>query len=159
MHRSRFPAFPTLSAVALLAACSPPAPPATDTVDVVAEQAALRTLLDEFLANADVRSAHERFWADELVYTSSDGTRTDKAEILAGFEEPEAGPAVPPAVYSGDQVDIRVYGTTAVVAFRLVIDPPEGSDEARRYNLNTGTFLKRDGEWRAVAWQSTRAAQ
>jgi hypothetical protein len=22
--------------------------------------------------------------------------------------------------------------------------------------LNTGTFLKRDGEWRAIAWQATR---
>ena len=158
MRPLRFPSLTTLAAVGLLTACSPPSPPEAETVDVAAEETALRTLLDDFLANADVRSAHERFWADDLVYTSSDGTRTDRAEILAGFDEPEAGPSVPSAVYSGDQVDVRVYGTTAVVAFRLVIDPPEGSDEARRYNLNTGTFLKRNGEWRAVAWQSTRAA-
>ena len=159
MRPFRLPALATLAVAGLFAACAPSTPPVADTVDVEAEEAALRALLDDFLANADVRSAHERFWADDVVYTSSDGTRTDKAEILAGFDEPEDGPAVPPAVYSGDEVDIRVYGTTAVVAFRLVIDPPDGSDEARRYNLNTGTFLKRNGEWRAVAWQSTRAAE
>jgi hypothetical protein len=159
MRPRRIPILATLAALSLVPACGPPAPSDTGHVDAAAEEAALRTLLDEFLANADVRSAHERFWAEELVYTSSDGTRTGMAEILAGFEEPEAGPAVPAAVYSSDQVDVRVYGTTAVVAFRLVIDPPEGSGEARRYNLNTGTFLKRDGEWRAVAWQSTRAAE
>jgi len=25
--------------------------------------------------------------------------------------------------------------------------------------LNTGTFVKRDGEWRVVAWQSTRVPE
>ena len=52
-------------------------------------------------------------------------------------------------------MDIRIYGTTAVVAFRLVIEPPEGAEGPVRSNFNTGTFLKRDGEWRVVAWQST----
>ena len=115
----------------------------------------LRSLLDEFLANADVASAHERFWAEDLVYTSSAGTRTDKAEILAGFDSPsdedEPGPT-----YHAEDVDIRLYGTTAVIAFRLVITPPEGSTGGASSNLNTGTFVKRDGVWRAVAWQSTR---
>ena len=48
----------------------------------------LATLLDEFLAHAGEAPAHERFWAEDLVYTSSAGTRTNKAEILAGFEDP-----------------------------------------------------------------------
>jgi hypothetical protein len=145
----------------LLVGCSPaPAPDADageQAVDVAAETTALRALLDDFLANADVASAHERFWAEDLVYTSSNGTRRGKAEIMAGFAEapdPSADPE-PAPTYSAADVDIRVYGTTAVVAFRLGIEPPEGADGPVSSNLNTGTFLKRDGEWRVVAWQST----
>jgi hypothetical protein len=40
-----------------------------------------------------------------------------------------------------------------VVTFRLVGTPDDGS-AALQY-FNTGTFLKRDGEWRALAWQAT----
>jgi hypothetical protein len=152
---------PGLALVILLVGCFPaPAPDAdsgAQTVDTAAETAALRALLDDFLANADVASAHERFWAEDLVYTSSTGTRRGKAEIMAGFAEapdPSADPE-PAPTYSAADVDIRIYGTTAVVAFRLVIEPPEGADGPVRSNLNTGTFLKRDGEWRVVAWQST----
>jgi hypothetical protein len=145
----------------LLVGCSPAPAPDADAgghaVDPAAETAALRALLDDFLANADVDSAHERFWAEDLVYTSSTGTRRGKAEIMAGFAgAPDPSADLEPApTYSAADVDIRVYGTTAVVAFRLVIEPPEDVDGPVRSNFNTGTFLKRDGEWRVVAWQST----
>ena len=46
----------------------------------------LSAILDNFLAHAGELAAHERFWADDLVYTSSRGTRTAKAEIMASFE-------------------------------------------------------------------------
>ena len=134
----------------------------TESTDPAADRAALRALLDDFLARADQGSAHERFWAADLVYTSSNGTRRGKAEIMAGYAEDgtapgeEAGDAEPGPTYSAEDVDIRLYGSTAVVAFRLVIVPPEGSGEAPSFNWNTGTFVKRDGEWRVVAWQSTR---
>jgi len=110
-------------------------------------------LLNDFLANAGVESAHQRFWADDLVYTSSSGTRTTKAEIMASFDsvedEGEPGP-----VYSADDVQLKQYGDVAVVAFRLVATPSDHSPVD--YYFNTGTFLKRDGEWRVVAWQATK---
>ena len=114
----------------------------------------LTGMLDEFLANAGVAAAHERFWADDLVYTSSRGTRTTKAEIMAGFgaeEDGADGEAAP--VYSADDVKLKIYGTTAVVAFRLVATPAD--DSAVLNYFNTGTFLKRDGVWQVVAWQAT----
>ena len=162
--------------VLLVAALTGCAPPSSDeargasgngqgaVTDPAADRAALRALLDDFLARADEGSAHERFWADDLIYTSSDGTRRGKAEIMAGYAQDEATAEAPDLeeepgpTYSAEDVDIRLYGTTAVVAFRLVIVPPEGSDEAPSFNWNTGTFVKRDGEWRVVAWQSTRGA-
>lgn len=112
-------------------------------------------MLDEFLANAGTPSAHERFWADDLVYTSSRGTRTTKAEIMASFEEvQEDGDGEPDPVYSAEDVQLKWYGDTAVVAFKLVGTPPD--DAPVDYYFNTGTFLKRDGEWQVVAWQATK---
>lgn len=112
-------------------------------------------MLDEFLANAGVESAHERFWADDLVYTSSRGTRTTKAEIMASFEGVEEGSdGEPGPVYSAEEVQLKWYGDTAVVAFKLVATPQD--DSPVDYYFNTGTFLKRDGEWRVVAWQATK---
>ena len=51
-----------------------------------ADEEDLHRLLDEFLANADRVEMHEAFWADELVYTSSDGTRTNKQAIVASMQ-------------------------------------------------------------------------
>lgn len=115
----------------------------------------IRGLLDEFLAHADQRSAHERFWAEDLVYTSSRGTRTTRDAILASFDNAPAGETPAPGpVYSADNVQLNQYGETAVVAFRLVATPP--GDAPVDYYFNTGTLVKRDGEWRVVAWQATR---
>ena len=117
------------------------------------DKAVLTSKLQHFLANADEREVHEAFWADDLVYSSSSGLRFGKADIMQGFDtaaEPDDGPAVS---YSGEEIDIRLYDDVAVVAFKLVGTPADGS--AKLYSYNTGTFLKRDGAWRAVAWQAT----
>jgi hypothetical protein len=117
----------------------------------------LTAVLHAFLAGVDTAEAHDRFWAEDLVYTSSSGTRTDKAEIMSGFgdspdgESDEAGP-----VYGAEDIRINVYGTTAVVAFRLVANNPDAS--VQNY-LNTGTFLKRNGMWQVVAWQATKITE
>ena len=124
--------------------------------DAASDVAELKRLLAWFLDGAsrnDV-AVHERFWAEELVYTRSAGVRTDKAEILANVRQ-GADPAEPPTAYSAEDVDVRQYGDTAIVAFRLV--GKVGGDRPETLNfLNTGTFLKRNGEWRAIAWQATR---
>jgi hypothetical protein len=129
---------------------SAPMAVADDTDDLTA-------LLHEFLARVSERETHDRFWASELIYTSSSGTRTTKAEIMSGFDESdgdeddEAAPA-----YSAEDIHIQTYGATAVVAFRLVATSAGGADQEY---FNTGTFLKRDGEWQVVAWQATSIPQ
>jgi hypothetical protein len=117
----------------------------------------LRTMLNDFLRYVTKAETHDRFWAEDLIYTSSRGTRTTKADIMSGFsaagaeQDEEPGP-----VFSAEDVRIQVYGDMAVVAFRLVASPPPGASEMGVQNyLNTGTFLKRDSVWRAVAWQAT----
>lgn len=120
----------------------------------------LASLLQDFLANSDKESAHASFWADDLVYSSSAGLRLGKADIMAGFEPEEedgGGEETPEVVYSGEEVDVRLYGDTAVIAFKLVGTPTnESTDTDVMYFYNTGTFLKRDGNWQVVAWQATK---
>jgi hypothetical protein len=123
-----------------------------DEVDIIS------AMLDDFLAHAGEAEAHERFWAEDLVYTSSRGTRTNKAEIMASFDDLEsaaeraAGPE-----YHAEDVDIRLYDDIAVLAFRLIGTTTNGSGgtEVQEY-FNTGTLQRRDAEWRVVAWQATR---
>jgi hypothetical protein len=121
---------------------------------LAAEEAALAALLDAFLEGASQsdRATHERFWAEDLIYTSSAGRRFGKAEILAGLP---AVPAPGPVRYGAEAVTIRVEGAIAVVTFRLVGSHADGSRESF---LNTGVFRLRDGEWRAFTWQATREA-
>lgn len=119
----------------------------------------ITSLLHDFLANSATRAAHERFWADDLVYSSSAGLRFGKADILEGFEAADdaADDASPAMAYSGEEVDVRLYGNTAVVAFKLVGTPVNAAAGGEvQYYYNTGTFLKRDGVWKVVAWQATK---
>jgi len=118
------------------------------------DKAVLTAMLQHFLANADKREVHDAFWSDDLVYSSSSGLRFGKADIMRGFDSAAATDDNEPAIsYSGEEIDIRLYGDVAVVAFKLVGTPADGSEKL--YYYTTGTFLKRDGAWRAVAWQAT----
>ena len=123
------------------------------------DKAELQRLLNEFLARAgrNDASVHDRFWADDLIYTRSAGSRIGKAELMKGVRTAPARKETDPVtVYAGEDVRIQQYGDTAVVAFKLVgtTTKADGSREVSEY-LNTGTFVKRKGEWRAVAWQAT----
>ncbi|HEY3663560.1 MAG TPA: nuclear transport factor 2 family protein [Chthoniobacterales bacterium] len=118
----------------------------------------LTKLLREFLAGAGRNDAaiHERFWADDLIYTTSKGERKDKAAIMKEVRsEAPAKPGDETTVFTAEDIRIHQYGETAIVAFRLVgTTDKDGKKTINKY-LNTGTFLKRNGQWQAVAWQAT----
>jgi ketosteroid isomerase-like protein len=120
--------------------------------------AELTKLLQDFLAGAGRNDAamHDRFWADDLIYTASAGRRKGKADIMR--EVREEGPPKPgdeTTVYTAEDIRIQQYGDTAIVAFRLVATGDKAGAKKVGQYLNTGTFLKRDGKWQAVSWQAT----
>jgi|ERR1041385_5299919 ketosteroid isomerase-like protein len=123
--------------------------------------AELTKLLNDFLAGAATNDAamHDRFWADDLIYTGSSGRRRGKPEIMKDVRSappPKAGD--PKTTYTAEDVRIQQYGNTAIVAFRLVATTEkDGKTEVANY-LNSGTFLKRKGKWQVVSWQATKAA-
>ncbi|MEO7724456.1 MAG: nuclear transport factor 2 family protein [Chthoniobacterales bacterium] len=122
------------------------------------EAPVLTKLLNEFLAGAGRNDAeiHERFWADDLIYTTSKGERKDKAAIMKEVRSEAPAKAGDEAtVFSAENIRIQEYGETAIVAFRLVGSTEKDGKKTVQKYFNTGTFLKRNGQWQAVAWQAT----
>jgi Domain of unknown function (DUF4440) len=118
-------------------------------------QTEVPALIREFLAHVGEPAMHERFWANDLMYTSAAGVFRTKAEILASMHGTSSGNQKDGATYSAEDMTVRDYGNVVVVAFRLV-----RHEGAKVENLrNTGTFLLRNGKWQAVGWQATRMAE
>jgi hypothetical protein len=120
--------------------------------DAKATQDSITSLLKEFLARNDEAAEHDRFWAADLVYTSSKGEVISKADIMRSFDGAKPDPAQPTDTYSAEDILVRPYGTTAALTFRLIRHGPDGRTSLYR---NSGTLLLRDGKWQVVTWQAT----
>lgn len=125
---------------------------------VVSQDSDNRQQLTEMLHNFMVgatnnnKETHENFWAKDLIYTSSNGTRFGKAQIMAGFENKTEVSETPQTIYTAEEIQINIYDDMAVVAFKM-----KGTTGVEvQYYLNSGTFLKRDGRWQVVNWQATK---
>jgi len=119
----------------------------------------LTRLLREFLAGASRNDAavHDRFWGEDVIYTGSAGRRRGKADIMRDVRSaPAPRPGDRATVFTAEDIRIQQYGDTAIVAFRLVgTTVKDARTEVMNY-LNSGTFVKRNGAWQVVNWQSTR---
>ena len=133
------------------------------TLGVHAQSAAdapeLTKLLKDFLdgASRNDGAIHDRFWAEDLIYTGSGGRRRSKADVMRDVRSaPSPKPGDAKTTYSAEDLRIQQYGQTAIVAFRLVsATDKDGAIQVANF-LNTGTFLKRKGKWQVVSWQATR---
>ena len=105
---------------------------------------------NEAFKNRD-KDALNRMLDDRFVFTDDKGQVFSKTEYVDAAMQ-----AIKVESYSLDDITVRVFGDTAVVAGRwagkLTIDGRDASG-AFRY---TDTFVKRLGRWRAVASQETR---
>lgn len=118
----------------------------------------LTGLLHNFLegASKNDKATHENFWAEDLIYTSSAGLRFGKDKIMSNFDQQDdANDDAVATVYTAEDIIIQLYGDMAVVAFKMKGESPS----ATSYFLNSGTFLKRNGQWKVVNWQATKASE
>lgn len=117
----------------------------------------LTQLLRDFLHGASVNDAemHDRFWAEDLIYTSSSGERYGKESIMEGMQSAEKTTLEEAStIYSAEEIQVQQYGQTAVVAYRMKAELQDSGEIS--WYLNSGTFVNRDGEWRVVNWHATR---
>jgi ketosteroid isomerase-like protein len=118
----------------------------------------LTAMINQFLHDAarGNSAGFDSFFADDVIYTRSSGLVVTKADILKSLGT--RGPVLESTTtYSAEEVMVHEYGDTAVVAFRLVshTENSAGKTPSNAYYRNTGTFVKRNGRWQVVAWQST----
>ena len=112
--------------------------------------------LDHFLYGASVNDAtiHDQFWAEELIYTSSTGSRFGKAQLMAGMEG--TTPILEENVttwFTASDPHINYVEGVAIANFVLVASNPGGEVQNRYYN--TGIFVFRDMRWQAINWNAT----
>jgi ketosteroid isomerase-like protein len=116
-------------------------------------------MLNQFLQDAATNNAagFDRFFADDVIYTRSAGSVTTKGDIMKSVSAPRQSRTDTTTKYSAEDITVHEYGDTAIVAFRLVSDVERGAapPTITKYR-NTGTFLRRNGKWQVVAWQSTK---
>jgi ketosteroid isomerase-like protein len=125
--------------------------------DAVSQE--LTALVQKFLADvpANQRPTFDQFFADDIIYTRGTGQVVTKKDILADTGNPSAPRAN--ATYAGEDFQVHPYGNMAIVNFRLVMHATEDGKPVTRSFRNTGTFLKRNGRWQAIAWQATPIAE
>ena len=119
----------------------------------------IRTMLLEFLKGVPTSDPNvfDTFFADDVIYTRGAGVVITKSDIMKGLgKKPDVKPKFEPEVtYDAEDITVRQYGDTAILAFQLVQHTPGKEDVKYR---NSGTFLKRNGKWQVVLWQATPIA-
>ena len=118
-------------------------------------------LLREFMAGAGSgdRAIFDKFFADDVIYTRASGVVITKASIMDSLGKPSPA-SEGKSSYSAEDLTVHEYGDTVIVAFRLEgrTEHADGKVESAHYR-NTGTFLRRNGRWQAVAWQATKISE
>lgn len=120
----------------------------------------LTAMLNQFMRDASNNNpaGFEHFFANEVVYTGSNGVVSTKADIMGRLgARKTAGAAGTKQDFSAQNILVHDFGDTAIVAFRLVarMQHADGKIEISNYR-DTGTFLRRNGRWQVIAWQATK---
>jgi ketosteroid isomerase-like protein len=116
-------------------------------------------LVRDFLANVPKNDpkVFQEFFADDVIYTRAVGVTVAKADILKNIDA--RATSAPQASFEADDFTVHPYGEMAVVNFRLIAHNTENGKPTTVYYRNTGTFLRRNGKWQAVAWQATKVPE
>ena len=114
----------------------------------------IRTMLLDFLKGVPSNDPNvfDTFFADDVIYTRGAGVVITKSDIMKGLTAQPKPSHDADVTYDAEDILVRQYGDTVILAFRLVQHTPGQPDNKFR---NTGTFLKRNGKWQVVAWQAT----
>lgn len=119
----------------------------------------LTTMLNQFMRDAsdNDRAGFNRFFANDVIYTGSNGMVHTKADIMRSLSSPKPANAHEQQSYSAENIVVHDFGNTAIVAFGLVAraQHADGKIEISHYR-DTGTFLRRNGRWQVIAWQATK---
>ena len=104
------------------------------------------------MQKADVLSL-ERLLAPDLSYTHSSGKVDTKASFV---EAVKSGGLHYVSIEAPEDVTVRSYGETAIVTGQSRMTVVNAGQEMRVHLRFTDVWVRRDGGWQMVAWQSTK---
>jgi ketosteroid isomerase-like protein len=93
--------------------------------------------------------------AEDMVYTHSNGNTESKEQYLAGLA---SGKSVYYAV-EPEETRVRFYGNTAILNGIAKVDTEVNGQRTTLRLRYTNAYVKRNGKWQFVTWQSLRLAQ
>lgn len=96
-----------------------------------------------------------RYMAEDWTIVGSDGNVSDKGTFLALIKSG----ALTHDVMTSEDLNVRVYGGTAVVIARGVSGGKWQGQAFREAERVTCVFVRRDGQWRCVLTHLSRLAQ
>jgi ketosteroid isomerase-like protein len=108
----------------------------------------------DLMIKKDLKALGEML-ADDMVYTHSSGTTENKEQFLAGLD---SGKSVYYAVQPGE-TQVRFYGNTAILNGTANVDTQVNGQRTTLHLRYTDAYVKRNGKWQFVTWQSLRLAQ
>jgi len=122
------------------------------------EEATTKTV-EGFLYGASINDhkVHDNFWAEELTYTSSTGSRFGKEHLMSGVESSKTkDPEDVEVWYGAEDIEVKQFGDTVVFNFTLTA---EEEGKVTKYYYNTGVLIERNGRWQAVNWNATEVPE
>ncbi len=127
-----------------------------DTKPKGGDEQAVRQMLGELSAALGGNNGAEldRIYADSYTFINENGVLTTKAQRLAAFKSGDI--KFESAVF--DDVNVRMYGKTAVATFRVTSKLRVNGKDAGGQFYTTAVFVKVDGRWQEIAAQSTPIA-
>lgn len=135
-----------VAAALLLAGASSPVGAQTPAEQAVrqAEDRRVKAMIDDDFAALDA------VLADDLTYAHSSGAVDTKASYLESLKSGKTKYLT----FDRTPSVVRLYGDTAVVTGAATLSlRGQAAPFSLRYTL---VYVRRDGQWRMVAWQSTR---
>ncbi len=93
--------------------------------------------------------------ADDLVYTHSSGVTENKQQYLKGLS---SGTSVYYAV-EPEEMQVRLYSNTAIINGIARVDTEVNGQKTTLRLKYTDAWVKRNGKWQFMTWQSLRMPQ
>jgi hypothetical protein len=108
----------------------------------------LERQMSEALVKQDA-AVLDRLWSNDLVFTFPSGKVSTKAQRLAGQKPLDQAAAQ--STNTNDQVNVHLYGDTAVVTVLSTWKGKAGTEQYSEQYQATHVWVKQQGRWQLVA--------